>query len=88
MTKFNRHNELPFTPPVRGIRIKTAGDARRLLNRVINLLFKDSMKVETARVIIYATSVLLKAYEMQTLEALETEINSIKQHTGMEVEEK
>jgi hypothetical protein len=52
----------------RRIRLKCARDTTSLLQQVINHVWNDELQCDKARVIIYAASTLVKAFEVTGLE--------------------
>lgn len=55
-------------PPRTRVHIRKPADAIRLLNRVINGVFDDSLPTDKARCIVYAASTIAKIYEIGELE--------------------
>jgi hypothetical protein len=64
------------------LRLKCARDTTSLLQQVINHVWNDDLQCDKARVIIYAASTLVKAFEVTDLEerlaALEQQIRGVK----------
>jgi hypothetical protein len=56
------------TPGRKRFRLKSARDTTGLLQQVINHVWNDELATDKARVIIYAASTLVKAFEVTELE--------------------
>lgn len=73
MTPKNRESQEPSNLCVlpgrkKRIRLKCARDTTSLLQQVVNHVWNDELPCDKARVIIYAASTLVKAFEVTDLE--------------------
>jgi len=59
---------------MQAVRLTNSSAVRRLLNRSVNLLLNDEIQTDKARTIGYLCSILLKAMEVEDLEARMAEL--------------
>jgi hypothetical protein len=63
----------------RGITLKTPGDARRIIRRVVDRAFEENQVLEYSGRISQLLSCWLKAYEMDKLSEIESRLTALEQ---------